>query len=166
MIWLLSNPFAFISSFISFLALAKYDKYTFCCSSCISLYNTLIVLSGSSVNTSFFILLNTKGSIIFFNFSRLGSFSSFTIGVSNISLNFLYLNKYPGIIKSNIDHSSDSEFSIGVPVSANLVLVSIFFIALAFCVLLFLTYWASSAIIYLKLNAFSSYISMSLFSES
>ena len=40
-------------------------------------------------------------------------------------------------MKSNIDHSSDKEFSIGVPVSANLVSGDIFLIAFAFCVLLF-----------------------------
>ena len=89
-------------------------------------------MSGSSVSTSFFILLSTKGSIIFLSLSKLASLSSLTIGVSNDSLNLLYLNKYPGIIKSNIDHNSESEFSIGVPVSANLVCVNIFFIDFAF----------------------------------
>ena len=38
------------------------------------------------------------------------------------SLNFFSLYKYSGIIKSNIDHSSINEFSIGVPVNANLTL--------------------------------------------
>lgn len=53
-------------------------------------------------------------------------------------------------MKSNIDHSSDKAFSIGVPVNANLVLAVIYFIAFAFCVLLFFIYCASSATRYLN----------------
>ena len=57
-------------------------------------------------------------------------------------------------MKSNIDHSSDKEFSIGVPVRANLVSADIFLIAFAFCVLLFFMYCASSAIMYLNLKSY------------
>ena len=49
-------------------------------------------------------------------------------------------------MKSNIDHSSASEFSIGVPVSAYFVCAFICFTAFAFCVLLFFRYCASSVI--------------------
>ena len=76
----------------------------------------------------------------------------------------MYLYKYPGIIKSNIDHSSESEFSIGVPVNANFVSALINFTAFEFLVLLFFMYCASSATIYLKL--YCVYKSMSLFKES
>ena len=62
------------------------------------------------------------------------------MGVSYNSLNFLYEKRYPGIIKSKIDHNSDNEFSIGVPVNAYLVFAFISLIAFAFCVLLFLIY--------------------------
>ena len=44
-----------ISSCNSFLASAKYDKYIFSCSSCISLFKTIVVLSGNSFKTSFFV---------------------------------------------------------------------------------------------------------------
>ena len=54
-------------------------------------------------------------------------------------------------MKSNIDHNSESEFSIGVPVNAYLVSEFNCLIAFAFCVLLFFKYCASSAIIYLNL---------------
>jgi len=69
-------------------------------------------------------------------------------------------------MKSNIDHSSDKEFSIGVPVSANLVSADIFLIAFAFCVLLFFMYCASSAIMYLNLKSYFLYSSISLFNNS
>ena len=36
------------------------------------------------------------------------------------ALNLLKLYKYPGIIKSNMDHNSTKLFSIGVPLKANL----------------------------------------------
>ena len=67
-------------------------------------------------------------------------------------------------MKSKIDQSSASEFSIGVPVSANLTSLFKSFKALAFLVLLFLIYCASSAITYLNLK--SSYFSISLFNKS
>ena len=43
-------------------------------------------------------------------------------------------------MKSKIDHNSAREFSIGVPVNANLDSAFIFLIAIAFCVLLFFKY--------------------------
>ena len=67
-------------------------------------------------------------------------------------------------MKSNIDHNSEIEFSIGVPVKANLISPSKFFNDVAFWVVKFLIYCASSAIMYL--NCLSSYSNMSLFSES
>ena len=56
-------------------------------------------------------------------------------------------------MKSNIDHNSAIEFSIGVPVNANLISPFRFFKEVAFCVVEFFIYCASSAIMYLKFFA-------------
>ena len=53
-------------------------------------------------------------------------------------------------MKSNIDHNSAIEFSIEVPVKANLISPFMLFNDVAFCVVAFFIYCASSAIIYLK----------------
>src|SRR5699024_1828833 len=76
------HSFFFIYSFFFCLAFAIYDLYIFNCSSCISLFSTLIVLSGNSVKTCFLVLLKINGSINIFNFSIIKLSFSFTIGTS------------------------------------------------------------------------------------
>jgi len=104
-----------------------------------------------NVKTSDFFLLSINGEIVFFKSSKIYLSSSLVIGLSYFSINLFLEYNRPGNIKSNIDHNSNKLFSIGVPVSANLTLLFIFFTLIAFKDSGFFICCASSKIHILKL---------------
>ena len=118
--------------------------YIFFCSPVSSAYIVFSIFSGNSFKTSFFIRLSINGFILALKLSAVILSPSFTSGISYLFLNSCAEYKYPGITKSNIDHNSSNEFSIGVPVRANLCSAFIFLTLLAFIVFGFLICCASS----------------------
>ena len=76
--------------------------------------------------------------------------SPLVMGAANRRLNDSALPSTPGMRKSKMLHSSDSRFSMGVPVSANRTPAGSRLADFAACVLAFLMYCASSSTTQLK----------------